>query len=247
MHKVNSSKAYVTAGWDDVPHLDEKAKTEIEQSTPPHLRAARMRGEPSLGAGAVYQTSPDDFRVKPFEIPEYWTRGYGFDPGWKRTAAVWGAHDRDNDVLYLVSEHYLGEREAEVHAGAIKARGEWQPGLADYAGVNTLDGKRVIEVYRKLGLKLIFADKSVEAGVEMVRSRLSSGRLKVFSNMTNWFDEYRFYQRSEKNGQIVKKDDHLMDCTRYLVMGITKMIVRPVASNNAPIPVFRPIDGRAGY
>lgn len=248
VNEVSGAKAYVTAGWSDVPHLDQKTKEELWKSTPPHLREARANGTPSLGAGAVYPINPDSFRIPPFEIPAYFTRGYGFDPGWKRTAAIWGAYDRDNDVIYLTGEHYMGEQPITVHAAAIKARGAWMPGMADYAGVNTLDGKRVIEEYRKLELRLQFADKAVEAGIMEVYDRLVSGRLKVFSTLSHWFDEYRYYIRDEKNGQIVKKNDHLMDATRYLVMGHKSMIVRPVAldpwqARNGTAP----IDRKGGY
>ncbi len=212
MPEVNSSKYYVTAGWTDAPHLDEKTKREIEQNTPPHLRAARMRGEPSLGAGAVYPVNPDDFRIAPFPIPEHFYRGYGLDVGWNRTAAIWGAHDRDNDILYLYNEHYLGQREPSVHADAIKARGKWIPGFIDPAsqGSSQVDGKKLIEEYRKRDLNLTFADNAVEAGILEVYQRLSSGRLKVFSTLTNFFDEYRFYIRDEKTGKIVKKNDHCL-------------------------------------
>lgn len=245
MPEVNSSKFYTTAGWNDVPHIDEKTKREIEENTPPHLRAARMHGEPSLGAGAIYPISPDEFRIAPFQIPDYFRRGYGFDPGWNRTAAVWGAYDGDNDILYLYSEHYRGQAEPSIHADGIKARGAWMPGIADYAGRN-IDGEKVIEQYRKLGLKLTNADKSVEAGIQAVWQRLSTGRLKVFSTLANWFDEYRFYIRDE-NGKIVKKDDHLMDATRYLVMGISKMIAKPASLAASPVAPFKPMESRAGY
>lgn len=244
MPEVSPSKYYVTAGMDDVPHVDEKTRKEIEASTPPHLRGARMRGEPSLGSGAIYPVDPAFFRVAPFEIPPYFRRGFGFDPGWFKTAAVWGAYDGDNDTLYLISEHYRGEAEPSIHADSIKARGVWQPGFADYAG-RGVDGERVIEKYRAFGLNLVNADKAVDAGIMEVHQRLSTGRMKVFSTLSNWFDEFRFYIRNEK-GAIVKENDHLMDATRYLAMAIPQMITKPVpqASQTA---VFRPLDSRTGY
>lgn len=245
MPETPNGKFYVSAGWDHVPHLDEKTKKEIEASTPPHLRAARMHGEPSLGSGAIYPVPVDEIRVDPIPIPDYWPRGYGFDPGWNRTAAAWGAHDRDNDVIYIIGEHYMGQREPSVHADAIKARGSWQPGIADYAG-RGIDGERVIEIYRKLGLNLVNADKSVEAGLQEVWQRLSSGRLKVFSTCQNWFDEYRYYIRDE-NGRIQKVNDHLMDATRYLVVLANKMIVRPREDASLVSATFTPLDARMGY
>lgn len=251
MPEVEGSKGsrfWISGGWSDVPHIDEQTKKEIEASTPPHLRAARMRGEPSLGAGAVFPISPDVFRVPPFAIPDYWRRGYGLDVGWNKTAAVFGAHDLDNDILYLISEHYRGEAPPSVHADAIKARPKWQPGFIDPAsqGASQVDGKRLIDEYRKMGLHLYPAENAVEAGIMQVRQRLESGRLKVFSTMTNWFNEYRYYIRDEKTGKIKKQNDHALDATRYLVMSITQMKHRPV--EQAP-QSFRanPIDQRAGY
>jgi hypothetical protein len=42
---------------------------------------------------------------------------------------------------------------------------------------------------------------------------------KVMSDLTNWLREFRRYHRDDKGtGKIVKRDDHLMDATRYLVV-----------------------------
>lgn len=246
--EVNSSKYYVTAGWGDAPHLSEQAKQEMRQNTPPHLRAARENGEPSLGAGSVYRVNPDAFRIQPFVIPDYFTRGYGLDVGWKWTAAIFGAYDRDNDILYFTGEHYVPEQPIAVHAAAIKRRGAWLPGFVDPAsqGSSQVDGKRVIDEYRKQGCLLTPADNAVEAGVMEIDDRLTSGRLKVFATCQNWFNEYRFYIRDEKTGKIVKKDDHAMDAGRYLVMSVPKMKTRPIPADHFQTS-RPPLDRIAGY
>jgi hypothetical protein len=46
---------------------------------------------------------------------------------------------------------------------------------------------------------------------------MSENRLKVFSSLRNWLNEFRLYRRDEK-GKVVKDNDHLMDATRYLVV-----------------------------
>jgi terminase large subunit-like protein len=43
--------------------------------------------------------------------------------------------------------------------------------------------------------------------------------LKVMASLTNWLREFRKYHRDDKgSGKIVKRDDHLMDATRYLIV-----------------------------
>lgn len=230
MGEVGPGKYIVRAGWDDVPHLDEETKKELYESTPPYLRDARARGEPGLGAGAIYPLAIEEIQCAPMPIPPYWPRCYALDPAWNRTAALWGALDRENDTWYLYTEHYRGQAEPSIHATAIKARGEWIPGIIDPAarGRSQEDGKRLIDSYRNLGLKLTEAKNAVDAGLWEVWERLSTGRLKAFSSLQKFEAEYRLYRRDE-DGKVVKKDDHLMDCMRYLVMtgkGVAK--VKPV-------------------
>lgn len=221
MPRISSSKYLVTAGWDDVPHLDERTKRELLESTPPYLRDARSKGTPSLGAGAIYPVEESEILIDPIEIPDHWPRAFGMDVGWNRTAAIWGAWDREGGTIYLYSEHYRGAAEPVIHAEAIKGRGDWVPGAIDPAsrGRGQKDGSQLYDDYISLGLDLIKADNAREAGIYQVWQLLSTGKLKVFKTLLNWLAEYRLYRRDEK-GNIIKEHDHLMDATRYLIMEI---------------------------
>jgi hypothetical protein len=204
--------------WDQVPHLSEQAKKELWDSLPPHQRETRSRGVPALGSGVIYPVPEEDIVVAPFQIPDHWPRGYGLDVGWRFTAAIFGALDRDTDVLYLYDEYLRGEAEPAVHAAAIRARGTWLPGFIDPAaeGRNQVDGRRLMEMYRQLGLSVAPADNAVESGIYAVWLRMSTGRLKVFKSLGKYLEERRLYRRDEK-GRIIKDKDHLQDATRYLV------------------------------
>lgn len=224
MPEISPSKYLVSCGWSDVPHLTETAKREMLDSTPPHLQDARSRGIPSLGSGAIYPVEESKFVVEPFELLPWWPRVYGLDVGWNRTAAIWAAHDRESDILFLYSEHYMGQAVPAIHASAIKGRGKWISGVIDpnARSRGQRDGENLLKDYRAEGLRLAPANNAVESGLFDVWQRLTTGKLKVFGNLRNWLAEYRMYRRDE-NGKVVKEFDHLMDATRYLVVsGISR-------------------------
>ncbi len=233
-----ASKFVIQATWDDAPHLTERQKVEIIASTPAYQQDARSKGVPMLGAGAIYPISEDDITIDDFELPKHFPRGYGLDVGWNATAAVWGAWDREQDIVYIYSVYKRGQAEPPVHAAAIKARGLWIPGVIDPAsrGRSQRDGEKLIEEYRNdLGLDIIEADNAREAGILKVWNRLSTGRMKIFKSCRQWFEEYRIYRRDE-NGKVIKQFDHLMDGTRYLIMsGLERAsFPKPASSHFTP-------------
>lgn len=228
--RQDDTRAVLMATWDDAPHLTLEMKKAMLDTYPAFQRDARSKGIPQLGAGAIYQMPESEFLVDPFEIPPHYARVYALDVGWNRTAALWGAYDRDTSTLYLYSEHYRGQAEPSVHANSIQSRGDWIPGVIDPAarGRTQDDGKQLLQMYRDLGLELTEADNGVEAGIYSVFERLSAGKIKVFRTLQNFMSEYRLYRRDDK-GKIVKVNDHLMDDLRYLVAsGITLAITKPV-------------------
>lgn len=229
------SRAVVMAGWDDCPHISDAEKKDLLRTIPPYQRDARTKGIPQLGAGAIYPIEESEITVEAFKIPPHWPRAYAMDVGWKRTAALWGAYDREAMSWYLYAEYYRGHAEPSVHAAGIRARGEWIPGCIDPAarGRSQDDGKKLTDSYRDLGLDLTLADHAVEAGIFDVYTRLSEGTLKVFSLLKCWLAEYRIYRRDEL-GRIAATADHLMDDTRYLIRtGPEIMITEPAPESDA--------------
>lgn len=247
MPEINAARYLVQAGWDSVPHLDEKAKADILSSVEPHLRDARTKGDPSMGERMVYPVSLADVEIQPFAIPAFWPRAYGLDVGWKTTAAIWGAWNPSDGSLVLYSEHYQGKQVPALHAVSIKARGEWIRGVVDPAagGSQQSDGAQMIEMYKASGLHLKPADNSVEAGIHQCLQLLSTGRLKIFSTLVNLKSEFKMYRRDEEDRKVIKEYDHALDAMRYLVMS-GRAVASVQAPTNAMIPVMHG-DERAGY
>lgn len=245
--KANDKAAsFITATWDDAPHLTEKDKAELWASLPPYQRDARSKGIPQLGSGAVYPVPETDLLVKPFEIPPHWRRAYGMDVGWNNTAAVWIAHDTEADIVYITHDYKRGQCEPASHAQAIAARGDL-PGLIDPAsqGRGQDDGRKLIDQYRVMGLNLTIADNAVEAGIFELYTRMTTGRLKIFKTCQLLIEELRLYRRDDK-GRIVKENDHLLDATRYVCRsGLGIAVAAEV--KDAPKKDPYAVSGRAGW
>jgi hypothetical protein len=162
--------------------------------------------------------------VDDFKLPKWFPKAYGMDVGWNATAAVFGAWDRDSDIIYIYSEHKQGQADPTVHASSIRSRGSWLRGVIDPASrmSGQADGTKLFESYTKSlergggGLKLGLAANAVEAGIFQVWDRLQSGRLKIFKSCTQLQREFGLYHR--KDGKVVKSNDHLLDSLRYLVL-----------------------------
>lgn len=222
-HAIGQSqnKAILQIGWDDAPWLDEETKARLLDDTPDHMKEARRTGAPAMGSGNVYSTPTEKIICDPFTIPESWPRLFAMDVGWNRTAVTWAALDTNTDTMYIYDEHYVGKELPSTHANAVHSRGSWIPGVIDPAsrGRSQVDGKQLMQQYIDLGLELRTARNDVEAGISVMQQRFATGKAKVFSTCQNVLKEYLIYRR-DKNGKVVKEEDHAMDTVRYLGLNI---------------------------
>ena len=254
MPAVTESRYLVTAGWDDVPHLDAKTKKELWDSSPPHEREARARGTPTLGSGRIFPVEEDSIKIAPFAIPAHWPRINGIDFGWDHpTAAVQLAYDRDSDCIYVVQTHRQSEATPLMHAATIKAWGSWVPTAWPHDGLqhDKGSGEQLAKQYAQAGLLMLrdratFEDGSngVEASLMDMLERMQTGRFKVFAHLEDWFGEFRLYHR--KDGKVVKLQDDLLSATRYALMMRRKAITKPAPAKNT-VGAWAPLDSEIGY
>lgn len=216
----NPNKKIVQASWDDTNHLSENEKSLLRKSLRPHEIEAREQGIPSLGSGKIYPVKEAGISIDPFSIPDHYKRCFGMDFGWSNpTAIIWAAIDPTTSIIYIYDCYTASEKSPAEHSITIKKKGEYIPGVCDPAGSMSLqnNGLCLIDLYAKAGIYLTKADNSVEAGIMQCYELMQEGKIKVFSNLEPFWNEFRLYRRNEK-GQIVKKDDHLMDAFRYLIV-----------------------------
>lgn len=236
-----ASRTFVLCSWDDIPHMSDEERERKLANTMPYEQEARQRGIPTSGRGRVFTVEEDSFVVSPFRIPAHWPRLYGADFGFGKvkdvsgTGVVWGAWDQATDTLYIYDEYLRAEQPPSMHAAAIKSRGEWIKGVGDYAGSN-LEGEKTLDIYRQLKLDIVPANKEVYAGLMLITQFLNEGRLRVFNTCQKWLAEYRLYSLDENN-RVIKKRDHLMDATRYLLMADRKRAtVQPIPKGRRTAP-----------
>lgn len=219
---------------DDVDHYTAEQKAKIIASYPAHERDARTRGTPSLGSGRIFQVSEETIQVDPFPIPAHFRQICGIDFGWNHpSAAVRVAFDADDDVVYITAAHRQKEQTPLLFAATVKPWGEWIPWAWPHDGLqhDKGSGEALAAQYEKHGLKMLShrathapkegedegtGGNGVEAGLMDMLDRMQTGRLKVFKNLADWFEEFRMYHR--KDGKVVKLDDDLMSATRYACM-----------------------------
>ena len=280
MPKITESKYLVMAGWSDVPHLDEQTKRELLESTPVHLRDARSKGIPVLGSGRIFPVDEALITVEPFLLPDLWPRIAAMDIGWDHpTAMVWGAVDRDENIIYLYDSIREKEKTPGDFAPMILEKGHWIPMAWPHDALQHEKGTgvQVAEQYRSMKVNMLHemaqfpetgdggetrvSRTSVEAGLFMMLQAFQANdpevyarlrerdphakplRIKVFSTMHDWFQEFRIYHR--KDGKIVKLMDDLMSASRYLLM-MERYAIVPPDPQKASLDVRRGYDWRAG-
>ena len=226
-----------SASWDDAPHLSQEDKDRLSASYRSHERDARTKGIPMLGEGAVFPIGDDEIKVDPFPIPKHWARIKGCDFGMDHPAAGCElAHDREQDVIYLIDSYRKANEKAPYHAAWFNKTNPQVPVAWPHDGMNRekVGGKILADAYRDHGVAMLTKsarypkvpgekeDKGgpqpVEPIVDEMLERMQTGRFKAFSNQSEFFEEKRSYHR--KDGVIVAKRDDILKSVFYAVMMI---------------------------
>jgi hypothetical protein len=159
----------------------------------------------------------------PFE-KKYIILDYGYR---NPTAVGFFAVDYDG-IARMYDEIYVKETLIHDICEEIKKRDGWKTAvkLADPSIWNTQqDGKCIADDYAAEGIFLMPANNEVSQGIQKVNQYLKDGILLICENCINWFHERdRYKWKDLKPGQNrneyeepVKRNDHLMDMTRYFV------------------------------
>jgi hypothetical protein len=232
----------ITVNMRENPHLDEAAIKEFESSLTEEEKEARMHGRFLHLSGLVYKEfTPNHHIVDDFEVPPMWTRYMAIDPHERTpTAVMWVAVD-PKGFKYIYDELWLEGMDIATIARAILANeGE------DGARIRLIDphndkdnvaagGFNVRKELMKHGVFTERANSDTQLGKSRIRkdlkmmyqplSKTTGPKLHVMRSCTQTIYEFQHYlwddykhNREEKGikDQVKKKDDHFMDCLRYI-------------------------------
>ena len=230
VNKQIPSRAMVKMTVDDASHMTPEKIAQLKQQYPTYQHKTRLYGEPMAGEGAVFPFDEDIVKEPAITvIPPEWYKIWGLDFGIGHPfAAALILWDKDADCLHVhACVRLQGEGNTYTplqHAVPMKMIAAavpvaWpQDGTAREASGNTL-----ASLYKREGLKMLpehatwpEGGYSTEAGIMQMTDRMTTGRLKVASHLSQWFEEFRGYHR--KDGKIVKERDDLMSATRVGIM-----------------------------
>jgi PBSX family phage terminase large subunit len=179
--------------------------------------------------GNVYSDFSND-NIIPYYRPMIEEKKYiVLDYGYRNPTAV-GFYSVDYDgVARMYDEIYRAETLVHDIALEIKAKNpDYKSAilLADPSIYNTQqNGRSIADDYMDEGLTFLRADNDVSQGINRVNQLFKDKKLFISQNCTNWFYERdRYKWKDLKPGQDrnqyeepVKRNDHLMDQTRYFV------------------------------
>lgn len=250
---------HIIIGWDDVPHLSEEDKRQMSVGLLPHEVEARRTGLPTMATGLIYPFLPKDILVRPFDLEWHNPGIIGLDVAYTSpTAGILLRYDSSSRTTYAVGEHYLAGRSPAIHASSIKIKFGCYPIRIDpSANRAERDGENIIKEYEQefgSSWEIKNANNAVYSGISKLYTAMEQGRFKVFNTCRNWIEEWGDYVWDEKktnsDGQALprKKDDHLMDATRYGYMDIgDARVVNGTQRFTHPLQTWTPLDPDSGY
>lgn len=242
--KRTRSRIFIPATLKDNPDQEYRRQYEANlKDQPAHIRQARLYGNWYVVAGAFFanEFDPAVHIVKPFKLPDGWTKFRSMDWGYKSPGVcLWWAVDKDENLICYRELVFRGRDSAEL-ADDIRdielAAGEWDSAKR----CSKLSGPADTQIWENRGnTGPTIAEDMSEAGVwweKAAKSKLASiqqlmGRLKDRSGekgvpAIRFFDTCKYAIRTipsigtdETNPELFKDggDDHALDAVRYACM-----------------------------
>ena len=247
----------VLVDMDDNPYLNQETKDWVLSGLSAEERQARKQGRfvafagliyPQFGRKHVIPQLPEVGESDETTVPMGAEVFCGIDPGIRHMCGVLFAYLTPADDMVVFDEITAKDMTIKDVCDEIRMRclrwgcaPQWYTLDPSARNRATQTGRSDQQEFADNGIYTIPAQNSVTAGINRVRERLEAGKLQVTANCTELREEFNQYHwvkdtrrtEHEPRDTPVKKNDHLLDCLRYLVMQ------RPLAPTE---PLTRPTD-----
>jgi len=240
----------------DNPHIDEEAKSDLEEALSKDEADVRVRGIPAFNQLRVYHEFREDFHEVPFfHVPGDWTRYAAIDPGVQICAVLMCAVPPDEKYIYFFDELYISRCDAKIFAREFKnkiAGHSFEDFVIDMryaAQTSAATGKTTAEHYseelKALNIRCRIRNSGftrsnydVDSGITAVKRGLTirddgTPQFKFLSgvlpNLKREFSRFNM-RRDPITKNLVRPQTtkfHLLDCLRYLALRDPKYVVPP--------------------
>jgi phage terminase large subunit len=233
--------AFIPALPKDNPHLPNGYDENLRKHWPSEWVKRYLEGSWDVFTGQVYTEFDRRLHVyREIEMGSWWERIRIIDHGYNNpTCCIWAAIDHDGNK-WIYDEHYEKQMTIREHAPVIKARQPHFRGLtlgdpSMFSNTMQREGKpwSPADEYRSLGIPIVkpYGEDgwmSEGMGINLVKQDLKAGKIHVHESCENTIKEFLKYRwRTLKSARLgsqnapeqpVDKDNHAMDCVRYLEM-----------------------------
>jgi len=219
--------------WEDNPYLPNSEKSRMEKMYSTESLESRKYGRFLEGTGLVFKEFNDENIIKGVSVSSQMENfvytGISIDPGYvEPTAIVWLGIDRDENI-FVIDEYKESERSIEQLSETIKQKSrelgvEIKNVFIDSNSTQHTLGlpQTVADKFQSLGIPVnARVDKSVHDGLHTLKGLFGASdgtkKLFIYEHCTALVSELRGYFWGDNN-RPVKKNDHLIDALRYIVM-----------------------------
>ena len=209
------AKVYRWGLWDN-PHTSLRYKQEIAASHHDSLAKRFIDGKFAPAGTGSFDYDSTKHEIQSVERHRLRQVVYGVDFGWTNPSAIVAVGFDGDTRCYVLDEFYQNRCQQETLVEELREmQGQWGRGQV----FCDRSEPQMIDVFKRAGLHAVADASKREDGVHELGGRFrlqpdNRPRIFVLSTCTNWIHEVMVYDEK------VKENDHLVDATRYAVMGV---------------------------
>ena len=212
------------------PFIPQDEIDEARKTLPPRLFRQEYEASFEDYVGLIYpEFSIKTHVVEPYYVQKVYPRIAAIDPAISGTTAVLKAATDEDGRLIIYDEYYEKDKRASEVAQEVRDENiRWLIDPASQAKNTVKEGKlySLYDEFADNGITSYPAENDVDSGINRVGEYLKNNQIIIFSTCKNLIWELERYHWAETHESIkgdikpkpYKKDDHLVDCLRYIVM-----------------------------